>query len=68
MKNPADDVSFKELGQIHSKRYYLEKGIESRIMKINALSEKIGSETRRLKEQGYDMKDLVINIIKGLEE
>lgn len=68
MKNPADDVSFKELELMSQRVYYLWRGIQSRREKIDELHKKIMSESIMLTAQGYDVAKMNISIVVGMEE
>ena len=67
MKNKADDVSFKELGEMVRDYTYLNRGVLSRQEKMLQLNRKINSEKTRLEKQGYDMHKLEVPFIEGKE-
>lgn len=64
-KNPADDVSFEELGRMIREFYYLGNGIEQREKKRTKLLEEILKEVHRLQEIGYDLKKLNTTVLKN---
>ena len=62
--NKADDVSFEELGKKMSKLIRLSDEIVEKEKEQDKLLKEAIDETVRLQQQGYDLSELNINVLR----